>query len=169
MSEPRRRLWTTRDEPRRFFLVPEDVELPRGSLGVRDLQLATRDVDELAVASFEVEVEEAQAHVDAGWKRVVGGVRDAWREITGQPVADEPPDLAAWLGVTPGQVALDREKRREGRRGLLERVGSLVGGIDVDRAEATLDRLGTALERDAAKLRADLARLAGTREPEGEE
>ena len=72
------RLWMTHETPRRFFLVPSEAALPAGSLDVWDLQFVRRQYLEAAIGSYEVSLDEAQAHVDAGWDRVVARVQQTW-------------------------------------------------------------------------------------------
>ncbi len=176
-------------EPRRFFLVPSGESMPAGDDELSDLQLVVRKVDLAAMEDFEVDLATAQAHVDAGWGRVLGTVRDALRQLTGKPATDEPPDLSTWIGVTPGQVALDPQARRAGRRTLLARAGELLGH-DVseerlDEAEARIDdfidnaprpadaaaAVGESLRDGAERIReAFVARTGGDRQQrEGEE
>lgn len=165
MSDAERlRLWLTPDpEPdtRRFFLVPEGLEIPQGSAGaslqVRSLQGTIAELDASALAAHEVDAARASAHVDAGWEDVLGRVRDTWRSLLGSDTPDGPPDLGAWLGVTPGEAVTDPDKQRQGRRTLIERVGKLVRADmtddTVDRMDERLEKLGDALVRDVGRLR----------------
>lgn len=132
-------LWLTvaDDATQRFFLVPRGLRLPPGALAVRSLSLGLQQVEPEDIAPFEVTATEAQAHVDAGWSTLVGNVRDAARRVVGES-AERLPDPASWLGITPGQAVVDPEKRREGGRSLLSRVGKMMGR---PLAEAELDRV----------------------------
>jgi hypothetical protein len=168
VSDPAQRLWFTPDRAR-FFLVP-DGPMPEGDLAVRSLQATSAAVDEAWMSSHEVGVEAARTHVDAGWEEVVGQIRDTWRSLAsalggGEPAeGDEPPDLGRWLGVTPGEVVTDPDKRRQGKRTLIERATRLLRPAatedDIDRFEARFDRVGAAIQRDAERLRSEGDRLA---------
>lgn len=164
-TDEQHRLWITPDR-QRFFLIPADHTLPDGDLEIRSLRAAVAAVDPDALSAYEVGVEQAAAHVDAGWEGVVGRVRDSWRDFLGTRPGDEnlPPDLGRWLGVTPGEAATDPEKQRQGRRTLIERVGTLFGADmnedNVDRIDQRLEKLTEAVLRDAARLKAGSEKLA---------
>ena len=149
MSEApaRPQLWFTPDRAR-FFLVPEEVELPEGELAVRTLQATAGRFDPEALAAHEVDAPTARAHVDASWERVPG-------------VADL---SAALFGVSPGDMALDPTKPREARRNLLKKASGLLtpGGWDeqqLEQAEERLDRVGDTVRRDATRLREGAEKL----------
>jgi hypothetical protein len=146
VTPARPQLWFTPDR-RRFFLVPDDVELPEGELAVRTLQATAHKLDEAALAAHEVDADAARAHVDAGWERVPG-VQDL---------------TALLFGVSPGDLAVDPAKPREARRNLLKKASGLFGDEwDEERLEAAegrLDRVGETVRRDAGRLRAEAERL----------
>lgn len=160
----RHRLLFTADR-QRFFLVPPDTKAPTGELVVHSLQGTTDQVDEAWIAEHEVERDAARAHVDAGWERTIGKVRDAWRELIGAPAVETPPDLSRWPGgVSPGAVVTDPERGREARRNLLQGAGRLLGGWDderVDAAEQRLDTLGEKAREGAATVRQAADKLGG--------
>ncbi len=162
-------LWMTLREadssgPVRFFLVPRGIRLPAGELKVRNMQLGTQLVSEEALADFEVDAEAAQAHIDAGWSSFVGRVQAAWNDLLGREGSSGPPDLKAWLGVTPGQVLTDEEKRREGGRSLLSRAGSLFGqDLDeeqLDKVEEEVRNLRQTISREGGRLAENLEKAA---------
>jgi hypothetical protein len=153
----------------RFFLVPEGVELPAGELVVRRLDGTTEAVAPDAIAPYEVDAVRAAAHVDAGVERVLGPVRSTLRDLFGgSDEGDAPSGFAKWLGVTPGEVMLDRDKRRQGRRTLIEKAGRLLrpqmSDEDVERIEERLDKIGEAIARDGERLRQETDKLAETLE-----
>lgn len=154
MSGPR--LWVS-DEPRRYFLVPPEAELPPGDLVIRTLEAASRSVDPEALAAFEVERTAAQAHVDAGWERAVGRVRDAWRELVGAPKAEGPPDLSRIFGRrTPGEVVLGPEAEKLGAtvRRQAERIGAATRelGQELDARAPELQRTVEDVGQDVVDL-----------------
>ena len=148
----------------RFFLVPRGLRLPDGDLVVRNMQLGTLSVDAEAATDFEVTREAAQAHIDAGWSTAVGQVRDAWNQLLGRPATEAPPDLASWLGITPGEAVVDQEKRRQSGRSLLARAGRLIGqDLDddsLDRIEGQLGGIRETITREGGKLVESLERAA---------
>jgi hypothetical protein len=169
----RKHLWFTPDRTR-FFLVPHDLTLPPGELAIRSLQALKSLVSDSSLRPYEVSAEEARAHVDAGWEGTLSQVRELWRDLTGAGEAEEPPRVD-WLGVTPGEMVTDPEKARLGRKSLVERAAGLVGAElseeQVSRYEASLERLGSAVLRDAERLRTGAGGLAEeleTRLPEVE-
>lgn len=154
MSE-RPRLWVS-EEPRRFFLVPPDVEVPAGDFVVRTLEGASRSVDEPALSEHEVDADAARAHVDAGWERAVGRVRDAWRELVGAPKAEAPPDLSRIFGRTPGEVVLGPEAQKVGAtvRRQAERIGVAARelGQELDARSPELQRTVEDVGQDVVDL-----------------
>ncbi|MEM6927740.1 MAG: hypothetical protein AAF602_12475 [Myxococcota bacterium] len=155
MSEGRPHLWMTATDPRRYFLVPRGTALPEGELEVRDLTFTSRQVVLASIEAYEVDQATAQVHVDDGWSRVIGQARDAVREFLGQPPSDDPPDISLPLvGLTPGEVALDAEKRRASREGLLNALSTLVGSTVDEESRARF-------EERMRSLRDNLAHEAG--------
>jgi hypothetical protein len=153
-----RRLLHTPTEPRRYFLVPDDETVPAGALAVRTWDGRADRLSEEVLARFEVDAASAAAHVDAGVERVLGPVRSGIRDLLGGGEdAGIGGDFARWLGVTPGEVMIDRDKRRQGRRTLLEKAGRLLRpgltDTDVDEMEARLDRVGAAIAGEGQRLR----------------
>lgn len=162
MSE-RPHLWMTTTDPRRYFLVPRGTSLPEGELEVRDLAFSSKRVVLASIEDYEVDRAAAQAHVDAGWSRLVGQARDAVREFLGQSPSEDPPDVSLpFVGLTPGEVALDAEKRRASGQGILESLSSMVGApVDddaVSRLEERLGALGENLRHDVSRAAADVGR-----------
>ncbi|MEO0604348.1 MAG: hypothetical protein AAF211_23130 [Myxococcota bacterium] len=155
MSEGRPHLWMSATDPRRYFLVPRGTALPEGELEVRDLTFTSRQVVLASIEAYEVDQDTAQAHVDDGWSRVIGQARDAVREFLGQSPSDDPPDISLpFVGLTPGEVALDAEKRRASSEGLLNALSTLVG--------STVDEESrTRFEERVRSLRDNLAHDAG--------
>lgn len=149
--------------PERFFLVPRGLRLPSGSLSVRNLQLGLQEVDEEGIEPFEVTAIEAQAHIDAGWSGFVGSVRDAAARVLGS-AGEAIPDPASWLGMTPGEAIVDPEKRRQGGRSLLSRVGSLIGRPldeeEIDRVESQLQGVRDTLTSEGGRLMRSLEEAA---------
>lgn len=156
-------LWLTAGDPRRYFLVPPGTALPEGDLEVHDLALRSRRVVGASIEAYEVDQAAAQSHVDAGWSNVVGQARDAVRQFLGQEPSEEPPDVSLpFVGLTPGQVALDASRLRESGQGLLESLSNLVG-VPVDdeavaRFEERLGSLGANLRSEATRAAADVSR-----------
>ncbi|MEQ1564863.1 MAG: hypothetical protein ABMA64_04440 [Myxococcota bacterium] len=160
------RLVRTRTEPRRYFIVPEETLVPTSGdadatlLELRTLDGAAVHLAEVDLAPFEVDAARAAAHVDAGVERMLEPLRTTFRDWFGaseEPAEGIGQNFAKWLGVTPGEVMVDRDKRRHGRRTLLEKAGRLfsseVSDERLDQVEATLDRLGEAVVRDGERLR----------------
>ncbi|HEX9936210.1 MAG TPA: hypothetical protein VGB15_03785 [Longimicrobium sp.] len=88
----RRTLW--RDEARRrFYLVPDGVELAAGVLVLRSGASRRISVDEAAAAPYEVSKDEARAFLDAKLDGFVGGVK---RSVE---------DTLAKLGIPPAPAA----------------------------------------------------------------
>ncbi len=163
MSEERPHLWISSSDPRRYFLVPRGTVLPEGDLEVRDLTFNARKVVLASIEPYEVELAAAQAHVDDGWSRVIGQARDAVREWLGQPPSDEPPDISLpFVDLTPGEVALDAEKRKATRENLLGALSALVGSTVDDEARARIEErfnsLRENLAHDAERAADDVAR-----------
>lgn len=172
-ADPRRRLLRTATEPRRFFLVPEGAEIGPGELVVRALDGRSDRLDEAALAPHEVDAARAAAHVDAGVERLFAPVRSGLRDLFGGSAESEPSSdvgavgggFARWLGVTPGEVMVDRVKRRQGRRTLLEKAGRLfrpeLADADIDALEARLDHLGEVVTAEGQRLAGATEELAG--------
>lgn len=148
----------------RFFLVPRGLRLPSGELQVRSMQLGVQEVDPEAIEAFEVSAREAQAHIDASWSSLVSSVRDTYHSVIGRPPEGGAPDLVSWLGVSPGEVVLDPEKRREGGRTLLSRVSQALGRpldeSDLDRVESQIDDVRSTILEQGGKLVETLERAA---------
>lgn len=91
-------LWFADD---RAFLVPDDVELPDGSLEIIDLSGEERSVDEDAVLPFEIDSEEVPAHLSRALKdtlhqadQVLAGLATLFRQTaTGRAPDDLPGGL----------------------------------------------------------------------------
>lgn len=163
-EKARKHLWFTPDKGR-FFLIPHDLTLPPGDFVIRSAQAVRATVVEASLAPFEVDITAARAHVNAGWEEVLGPVQQAWRDLLGSQAEEgSSPPLADWLGVSPGEAITDPEKARQARKALVERAASLLGRElspeQLDRFEASLDRLGSAVVRDAERLRTSTAELA---------
>lgn len=145
-------LLVTVEEPLRFYLVPRERLEPRAedSLPGGDLALRTLDGRRFALSAvdlavFEVDRARAVAHVDSGVDRLLAPVLDLFDQH----------ELRIF-GVTPGEVAIDPEKRRQGRRALLEQAGRLVRSDvseeDLARVEQRLDEIGDTVRREGQKL-----------------
>ena len=162
-------MWFTPDR-KRFFLVPHDLTLPPGDLEVRSLSAVRTSLAPESLSAYEVGIDAARAHVDQGFEGVASSVRDLWESISSafggkEPEPSEPasPRLD-WLGATPGEMATDPEKAKIARKTFVARAAKLVGA-DLDeeklsRYESALDRLGTAVVRDAERLRSGTAEIA---------
>lgn len=177
MSE---RLLLTVEEPRRYFLVPRERldlrgpdPLPPGELELRSIEGQRFVLSGVDVAVFEVERARAIAHVDAGVERAIGPVL----ELFGTD-----PQSVRFFGLSPGEVVVDPDKRREGRRTLLEQAGRIVrpdlSAADIDQVERQLDSLGETVEAAVGEaerrvvgwgqqLLASLRDLAGPGKPSG--
>ncbi|HEU4557929.1 MAG TPA: hypothetical protein VFS20_08775, partial [Longimicrobium sp.] len=76
----RRTLW--RDEARRrFYLVPDGVELAAGPLVLRSGASRQMAVDEGSAAPYEVSKDEARAFLDARLDGFVGGVKQSVEDV----------------------------------------------------------------------------------------
>lgn len=165
-AQPKRHLWFTPQRDR-FFLVPQDLTLPPGDLEVRSLAAVRASLSEESLGPYEVDIDAARAHVDAGVGEVAGQVRGLWEtlksSIGGSPSSQEPVRVD-WLGVTPGEAITDPEKARIARKSLVERAAQFVGADlsteQLSRFEERLDRLGSAVVRDAERLRSGTSDLA---------
>ena len=90
-------LWSTPDRAR-YFLIPDDRELPPGELRLITLTGRRQEVDLAAAAEFEVSREEAKARTQAALKEVLGEVRgkiQAWEEKAAAPETQEAQKTAA--------------------------------------------------------------------------
>lgn len=163
MSDGRPHLWLAASEPRRYFLVPPGTALPEGDLEIRDLTFTIRHVVAASIEAYEVELADAQAHVDDGWGRVIGQARDTVRQFLGQPPSDDPPDISLpFVNLTPGEVALDPEKLRASRDGLLASLSTMIGSPLDDEARAHFEERLTSLRdnlaHDAGRAADDVSR-----------
>lgn len=132
-------IWTTLDR-RRYFLLPEDANLPGGALQLRTSTGRQIEVDEEATAPYEVSEEEAKAWLKAQLGEVLGeaktkltGFVERLREKTAELRAE---NEAAWAEG-------DADKPPGPGRQAAERLG------------AFLQDLGTAIQKGAAERRAE--------------
>lgn len=116
-------LWSIPDHTR-YFLIPDDHELPSGDLLLVTLTGKRLEVDPAAAAEFEISREEAKRWTEAELKEVLGDVRG---KIQG--VLDEVRGKFEERAATPE----NREARRTAAETLenlgagLERAGSAAG------------------------------------------
>jgi hypothetical protein len=153
------RLLVTVSEPRRYFLVPRERldrraedPIPAGEFELRAVDGPRFSLSAEDVAVYEVDRGRAIAHVDSGIERLLA------------PVLDLLPnrDLRVF-GVTPGEVVVDPEKRRQGRRTLIEQAlrvspAETPAGT-VERVEQRLDSFGDAVRREGQRLVDSTGRL----------
>ncbi|GEM_PF-5014186 len=138
------------DEKRqRWFVVPDEVELPSGDYVLRAFKGGHHKVLYVAVAPFEVSKEEAAARIDeqlgAAWGRLRGGF---------QKLVDLGVDVAADRGVE-----VDPE---QAKNPLPESIGLSLGEVVTD-PEAARDKVGGFFEQLASGLRETASALP--REP----
>ncbi len=160
------RLWFTPDRAR-FYLIAAATELGDGAVELRSLFGGTELASAEALEPCEVSRVAAAAHVDEGWADAVAEVRDTWRRVVGAPRGEGPPDLSRFLGVSPGEAIVDLEKRRDGRRSLVDRVGRFLrpkawDDDRLERTEAQLDRFGDRVRRAGRALSEEAGKLADT-------
>ena len=117
-------LWSTPDRTR-YFLIPDDRELPPGDFLLVTLTGKRREVDPAAAAAeFEVSRAEAKAWTESELKEVLGdvrekiqgaldGVRRKWEEKAAAPESQE--------------VRRSAAETLEGLAAALERAGSAAG------------------------------------------
>lgn len=127
------------DEKRqRWFVVPDEVELPEGDFTLRVFKGGHQKVLYLAVAPFEVSREEAAALIDGELGAAWGKLRGGFQKLIdlGVDIADErgvevdPAEaknpLPEGVGFSLGQVVTDPEAAKEQVGDLLHK---LAGGL----------------------------------------
>lgn len=97
--------WSSVENPRRFYLVPDGEELPEGSFGISNLSGRTRSVDQARLERFEITEEQARQWARDQLGQALGEVRSAvdgkiaeWRKRLDQ--FNQTP-LGKDSGVTP--------------------------------------------------------------------
>lgn len=128
-EDPKRTMWaTTERDNRRYFHIPEGVDLAAGALVLRTLKGDKREVDPAAVTAYEIDEEAAKALVQAEMVEVakkastfLTNAAAAMRGAIEKPAAPADPagqasaefNFASVLGMTPDEVRANPEKAIE--------------------------------------------------------
>jgi hypothetical protein len=140
MEDVPTRVWFDADRTM-FFLVPEDVELPEGTLELRTLPSRQASFDPDEVETYRVSRQEAAQAIDtavgvdqageAVAKLLAGG-----RQLLGlDPSEDAEREAARLFGMSPGELITDPAAGGVGLRAAMQRLGDTLGEWD-DRPEA---------------------------------
>ncbi len=124
------------ENPQRFFLIPEEANLPPGTLNLRNLMGEKRGVDELVASAFEIGEEEAKEHArvvmaDVGRKAkaVLAGAGQVLREVARaqrvgdilrKPATSTEGNVADALGLTTEQLRTDPDAVMNGLKGIFD-------------------------------------------------
>ena len=150
-------VFATKDQ-KRFFHIPEDAKLAAGPLLLRNIKGEKREVDEAAVAEFEIAEDKAKAIVAEDLKKFARNAQDFLVKAASvvRAAAANPPtpeaefqrgksemNLAAVLGMTPDEVRANPEKTMEALKATLMGVATtLRDAARTDDPESRADAQG---------------------------
>ena len=164
------------DPPDRFFLIPDDAELPPGDLQLKTLTGKTLETTAEAVAPYALSDAEARAHAGEQMKqmagrvgRVFGGVRSILEAVGAAQREAEAATAGPFADALDGQEArasdalgVDAEQLRGDPEAVMQGIGDVFHGLaSTFRAMASEAPADQEVVRERVQAMADVIRREG--------